>query len=202
MAKRLPNLVTVGASAVPPKSPANLIFPFLVVVASNTDEVIVAGSANAAFTNSVVATAVLLSVIVIVPATTLVPKLTLPVNVGEAKLAFKFNAVCVNVDIGFASSEVLLTLLIPRLTLAFDKFEAPVPPLEIATIPFTLVALPVSVPEKFPTNVFAVITPAAKSVLPSLLTIVFATDKGVVFKNSAPPGNAEIIVCTNAVVAI
>ena len=93
-------------------------------------------------------------------------------------------------------------MLIPRLTLAFDKFEAPVPPLAIATIPFTLVALPVSVPEKFPTNVFAVITPAAKSVLPSLLTIVFATDKGVVFKNSAPPGNAEIIVCTNAVVAI
>ena len=60
-------------------------------------------------TKAVVATEVLLSVTVIVPAVTLVPKLTAPVNVGEANGAFKSNAACVKVEIGFAASEVLLT---------------------------------------------------------------------------------------------
>ena len=77
----------------PPKSPVNLILPFCVEVASKTDAVIVVGSASAALTKAVVATAVLLSVIVIVPAVTLLPKETVPVNVGEAKGAFKSNAV-------------------------------------------------------------------------------------------------------------
>jgi len=53
----------------------------------------VEGSAKAVLTNAVVATAVLLSVKVIVPAVTLLPKETVPVNVGDAKGAFKSNAV-------------------------------------------------------------------------------------------------------------
>jgi len=45
--------------------------------------------------------------------------------------------------------------------------------LVIATIPLTFVALPVSVPTNVPpTKEFAVITPAAKSVFPSLPTMV------------------------------
>ena len=129
--------------------------------------------------------------------------MTAPVNVGEANGAFKSNAACVKVEIGFAASEVLFTFSIPRLTFAFVKLEAPVPPLAIATIPFTLVALPVNVPTNVPpTKELAVITPAAKSVLPSLLTIVLATDNGVLFKAFEAPGMDETKLCTNAVVAI
>ena len=66
------------------------------------------GSARAVLTKAVVATAVLLSVTVIVPAVTLIPRLTVPVNVGEANGAFKSSAACVKVEIGFEASEVLL----------------------------------------------------------------------------------------------
>jgi len=61
------------------------------------------------------------------------------------------------VDIGFAISVVLSTLPNPKLALALVAFAAPVPPFKIATIPVTFVALPVSVPEKFPTTELAVI---------------------------------------------
>ena len=110
--------------------------------------------------------------------------MTKPVKVGEANGAFKSNAACVKVDIGFATSVVLSTLPNPKFALAFNALAAPVPPFKIATIPVTFVALPVSVPEKFPTtelavilvaltfpeNVFAVITLLSKLPLPSLST--------------------------------
>jgi len=181
---KVPNFITLGAAAVPPKSPANIIFPFTLVVASKTEFEMVVGSANAFFTNAVVATAVLLSVVVIVDATTFVPKLTAPVNVGEAKGAFKSKAVCVKVDIGFAKSVVLFTLFNSKLALAFIAFVAPVPPFANATIPLTLVAVPFTVPDnvptkvlpvtttplKFPIKVFAVITLPAKLPFASLIT--------------------------------
>ena len=84
------------------------------------------------------------------------------------------------------------TLFKPKFTLAFATFDAPVPPLAIATIPLTLLALPTNVPLNVPAlTALAVITPAAKSVFPSLLTIVFATDKGVLFKALETPGILE-----------
>ena len=152
-----PNLVTVGASAVPPKSPANFIFPFAVVVASGIADNNVAGSLTTLFTNAVVATAVLLSVEVMVAATTLLPKVTNPVNVGDAIGAFKLSAFCVNVEIGLLISETLSTLFNPKLALAFVALAAPVPPFKISTIPVTFVAVPVNVPEKLPTTELAVI---------------------------------------------
>ena len=95
------------------------------------------------------------------------------------------------------------TLFKPKFTLAFATFDAPVPPLAIATIPLTLLALPTNVPLNVPAlTALAVITPAAKSVLPSLLTIVLATDNGVLFKAFEAPGMDETKLCTNAVVAI
>ena len=89
---KVPNFKTLGADAVPPKSPANIIFPFTLVVASKTEFEILVGSEITFFTKAVVATAVLLSVVVMVDATTFVPKLTAPVNVGEANGDFKSNA--------------------------------------------------------------------------------------------------------------
>ena len=62
------------------------------LVASGIADNNVAGSLTTLFTNAVVATAVLLSVDVIVAATTLLPKVTKPVNVGDAIGAFKSNA--------------------------------------------------------------------------------------------------------------
>ena len=139
------------------------------------------------FTNAVVATAVLLSEEVIVPAVTLFPNITLPVKVGDANGAFKSNAACVNVEIGFAKSEVFSTFANPKFARAFAAFTAPVPPFTIATTPVTLVAVPLSVPtndvaltfvavtfvaDKFPEKVLAVITLPSKLPLPSLLTKV------------------------------
>jgi len=186
---KVPNFKTLGAVAVPPKSPANIIFPFTVVVASSTEFVILVGSANAFFTNAVVATAVLLSVVVIVDATTFVPKLTVPVKVGEASGAFKSKAACVNVEIGFARSVVLFTLFNSKFALAFSAFIAPVPPFANATIPVTFVAFPVKVPTKDgDITLLAVISPAAKSPVPSLATTVFGILVDAVFKNCDPPG--------------
>ena len=164
-----------------------MIFPLTVGVASNTELVTLFGSPTNDFTNAVVATAVLLSVVVIVAATTLFPNVTKPVKVGDANGAFKSKAACVNVDIGFAISAVLFTLFNSKLALAFSAFTAPVPPLAIATIPLTFVAVPLTVPDKvptkvdpvtttplkFPINVFAVITFPSKLPFASLSTIVF-----------------------------
>ena len=183
---KVPNFKTLGAAAVPPKSPANIIFPFTLVVASTTEFEMVVGSANEFFTNAVVATAVLLSVVVIVDATTFVPKLTAPVNVGEAIGDFKSNAACVKVEMGFPKSVVLFTLFNSKLALAFKAFVAPVPPFANATIPLTFVAVPLKVPTKdvavilvavilvaltAPEKVFAVITLPAKFPLAFLITI-------------------------------
>ena len=186
---KVPNFKTLGALAVPPKSPASIIFPFTVVVASATEFVIAVGSAITFFTNAVVATAVVLSVVVMVDATTFVPKLTAPVKVGEAKGAFKSKAVCVNVEMGFAKSEVLLIFPIPKFVKAFIAFAAPVPPFAIATIPLTFVAVPLNVPaNNVEVTLLAVISPAAKLPLPSLATTVFGILVDAVFKNCDPPG--------------
>ena len=185
----VPNFKTVGASAVPPKSPANLILPLAVVVASGKAFCIVLASDNTFRTYCVVATAVLLSVKVIVPAVTLLPNTTEPVKVGEANGAFKSKAACVNVDIGFAKSVVLFTLFNSKLALAFSAFVAPVPPFPKATIPLTLVAVPLNVPaNNVEVTLLAVISPAAKLPLPSLATTVFGILVDAVFKNCDPPG--------------
>ena len=76
----------------PPKSPANLILPLAIVVASGKAFCIVDASLTTFFTNAVVATAVLLSVEVIVPAVTILPNVTVPVKVGDASGAFKSKA--------------------------------------------------------------------------------------------------------------
>ena len=138
-------------------------------------------------TNAVVATAVLLSVIVIVPAVTLLPKDTEPVKVGDAIGAFKANAVSVAIEVALSASAVFSTFANPKLALALAAFTAPVPPFTTATTPVTLVALPFTVPDKVPTNVepviivplklpinvFAVITFPAKFPVALLSTSVF-----------------------------
>ena len=64
-------------------------------------------------------------------------------------------------------------------------------------------ALPVKVPLNVPALIlFAVIVPAAKLELPSLETIVFGCDNGVVFNAAETPGIADTTLCTKAVVAI
>ena len=108
-----------------------------------------------------------------------VGKTTSPVKVGDSKFAFKSSAVCCAVLIGLFKSEVLSILPSPKFVLAEVAEFAPVPPLASATIPETLVALPVSVPIilpvtlpvilpvtfpiKFPLNVLAVIVLPEKS---------------------------------------
>ena len=69
---------------------------------------------------------------------------------GEDKFAFKSKADCCKVLTGLFASLVLSMLPNPKLVLALMDVEAPVPPLATATIPETLVALPVTVPVKFP----------------------------------------------------
>ena len=185
-----PNLITLGASAVPPKSPANLIFPFAVVVASGNAFWIALWSLKRFLTYAVVATAVLLSVDVIVPAYTVLPKLTIPENVGATNDALLFNAVWVADEITLSKSAIFSTFDNPKFALAFVAFTAPVPPFTTATIPVTFVAVPLNVPTKefaktlvaaifvaltAPENVFAVITLPAKLPLPSLFTKVLIT---------------------------
>lgn len=168
----------------PPKSPANMILPFTVVVASSTELVTLVGSAKAFFTKAVVATAVLLSVVVIVPATAPVPNVTTPLKVGAAKFAFKFKAACVNVDTGLAISEVLFKFSNPKFVKAFNTFAAPVPPLVIGTIPLTFVAVPLNVPaNNVDVTLLTVISPAAKLPLSSLATIVLGIFEEDVFKD-------------------
>ena len=64
-----------------------------------------------------------------------VGKMGNPVNVGEAKFAFKSNAVCCKVLTGLLISLVLSILPIPKLFLALIEVVAPVPPFTIATTP-------------------------------------------------------------------
>ena len=171
---KLPNFNTVGASAVPPKSPANIILPLDVVVASGIPFNIKIGSASAVLTNEVVATALLLSVAVIVPTIAFVPKSTTPVNVGDALSAFNANAAVVKVETGLSASAVFVTLFNPKLINACDNVFAPVPPLPIPTIPDTFVAVPLNVPTNDVAVTFvAVISDAAKFPEPSRVTIVF-----------------------------
>lgn len=104
---------------------------------------------------------------------------------------------------GLAKSDVLFTFPSPKFETAFIALAAPVPPLAIATMPETFVAVPLNVPaNKDEVTLLAVISPAAKFPLPSLATTVLGILFVEVFKNCEPPGKVEIKVCTNAVVAI
>ena len=115
---------TVGKSAVPAKSPANLSFPFADALASMTPPAV------ASWTKAVVANLVELSVEVCVLAVVPVGKDGVPVNVGEFKgafranelvtsdaTAFSLNAVAVAELMGLSSSEVLSTLDKPIIVL-------------------------------------------------------------------------------------
>ena len=116
-----------------------------------------------------------------------VGKTTSPVNVGEAKFAFKSSAACCIILTGLFKSEVLSMLPSPKLVLAAVAEFAPVPPFASATIPETLVAfpvkapitlperlpvtLPVTLPIRFPLKVFAVMVLPEKSPMGLLRTI-------------------------------
>ena len=93
---------------------------------------------------------VLLSFKVCVTPVVPVGKIGKPVNVGEAKFAFKSKADCCKVLTGLFASLVLSIFPIPKLVLALMDVDAPVPPLAMATTPETLVAFPVTVPVKLP----------------------------------------------------
>ena len=123
-----PTLFTVGKSAVPPKSLANLNLPFSVLLASDTDALVIL-----AFTKAVVAICVELL------DTSAVIAVGVPVNAG---------------DVDNTTDPVPVAVLVP------------VPPLVMANG-----VVKVNVPDDI---AVAVIVPAAKLPLPSLLTIVFA----------------------------
>ena len=106
-------------------------------------------------------------------------------KVGDAKLAFKSRAVCCAILTGLLTSDVLFIFPKPKFVLASIAVVPPVPPFATATIPDTFVALPVTVPVRFPVTSpitlpvckpieFALIVPALKLPLPSLLTTAFA----------------------------
>ena len=158
-----PTLITIGTAPVPPKSPANNIFPLLVVVASATELVMVPeASAKALATYSVVATRVELSFKTCVIPIVVLGNVTLPVKVGETKFAFKLSAVNCDALIGLFASLVLSTSDKPKFDLALEAKFAPVPPFAIATTPETLDAFPVTFPNKFPVtfpNIFPVTFP-------------------------------------------
>ena len=183
-----PILITIGIEAVPPKSPASKILPLLVVVASATEFVMVPDASAMAFaTYAVVASLVLLSFKAWVTPVVPVGKTTSPVNVGDAKFAFKSSAACCAVLTGLLTSDVLSIFPSPKFVLAEVAEFAPVPPFANATIPETLVALPVKVPVTlpvrfpvtlpvtfpimFPLNVLAVIVLPEKSPIGLLRTI-------------------------------
>ena len=86
---------TKGKSAVPVRSPANFILPFVVVVASGVNEL--------AITNAVVA------ICVVFVANGAVGAVGTPVKLGEANGAFKSSAAWVAVEIGLFKSVVLST---------------------------------------------------------------------------------------------
>ena len=181
-------VITSGEVALPPKSPANKIFPLLVVVASCTEFVIDPEASDKAFaTYSVVAILVELSFNACVMPLVAEGKTTFPVNVGDTKLAFKSNAASCAVLTGLFASDVLSIFESPKLDFALSAEFAPVPPLVNATIPVMFVAFPVNVPVTlpvilpitlpvtlpmiFPLKVFAVIVLPEKSPIGLLLTI-------------------------------
>ena len=146
-----PTLNTKGVVAVPPKSPANNIFPLEMVVASATEFVIFPeASAKAFATYAVVANFTELSLRACVTPVVPVGKTGNPVKVGETKFAFKSNAACCNVLTGLFKSVVLFTFPNPKLDNAAVALLAPVPPFSSATTPDTLVAFPVTLPIKLP----------------------------------------------------
>ena len=132
-----------------------------------------------------VANFVVLSFKFCVTAVVAVGSTTRPVNVGEAKLAFRSSAVCCNVLTGLFKSEVLSIFPMPKLVRALLALLAPVPPFAIATTPETLVALPIKEPVTFPVTLpvtlpvtspikFEEIILAVKLPEASLFTIVLA----------------------------
>ena len=146
-----PILNTNGVVAVPPKSPANKILPLLVVVASATEFVIEPEASDNAFaTYSVVANLVELSFNASVMPLVVEGKTTLPVNMGDIKLAFRSNAVSCAVLTGLFASDVLSIFESPKLDFALSAEFAPVPPFVNATIPVMFVAFPVNVPVTLP----------------------------------------------------
>ena len=158
------------------------------MVASATEFVIDPdASASALATYAVVASLVLLSFKAWVTPVVPVGKTTSPVNVGDAKSAFRSSAVCCAVLTGLFTSDVLSILPSPKFVLAEVAEFAPVPPLANATIPETLLALPVKLPITspvrfpvtlpvtlpiiFPLNILAVIVLPEKSPMGLLRTI-------------------------------
>ena len=120
-----------------------------------------------------VANFVVLSLSACVTAVVAVGKTTRPVNVGEAKFAFKSSAVCCAALTGLFTSEVLSILPIPKLVRALLALLPPVPPFTTATTPETLLALPISDPVTTPTR-FPVTFPV---ILPMILEVILLAIK-------------------------
>ena len=118
---------TVGAAAVPLKSPASWILPFVVEVASGM-------VAAATCVSTYVFTAFCVGY-----NTSLVPRVGV-VDLLES-VSLISRAAWVAIEIGFVASEVLSTLPKPRFIFASVGLFAPVPPLKIATVPDTLFAV-------------------------------------------------------------
>ena len=165
-----PTLTTNGLEKVPPKSPANIILPAVLDVALGTPAAIFV-LVNALFTNAVVAIAVEISPALCVTAIVPVGSVGVPVNTGDTKFDFKFNAVNCALLTGLLASLVLSTLPNPKFVLASFIFVAFVPPFAIAKSPVIFAAVPVTLPMKL----VAVIAPAAKLPSLALLTIVLPT---------------------------
>ncbi len=109
----LTNSGTVGKSAVPPKSPANLSFPFTLLVASGTEPD--TKSSIAVKTKAVVANLVLLS-----PSNG-VGAVGVPTKTGEFKGALTANAAISALDKGLFKSLVLSTEPNPISLLVYDN---------------------------------------------------------------------------------
>ena len=154
----------------PPKSPANTILPAILDVALGTPAAILV-VVKELLTNAVVAIAVEISPALCVTAIVPVGSVGVPVNTGDTKFDFKFNAVCCAVLTGLLTSLVLSTLPNPKFVLASFIFVAFVPPFAIATTPVIFEEVPVTLPMKF----VAVIGPAEKPPSLERLTNVFPT---------------------------
>ena len=121
---------TVGAPAVPAKSPANWIFPLLLTSAS---AIVALAKEESTYD---------LTAFCVGNKTSLVPKVVVVDLLATS--SFKFKAVCVAVDTGLFASEVLSTLPKPKLVRAPASVVDPVPPLVIGRKPviFAGVTLP------------------------------------------------------------
>lgn len=161
------NVGTVGESAVPPKSPANLSFPLIVVLASMVP------AAVASWTKAVVANLVELSVEVCVLAVVAVGNEGVPVNAGEFKGAAPVTSASGMLALA-DMADVPVPLIYPVNVLA------PVPPFKTATIPLTFAAFPAIFPVTLlpatPTILTSVTEASAKStvaILPSRILAEF-----------------------------